>query len=349
MSEYIEKDVNIVPYLKKLLSRWKFLLLCAFIGAVFGYALSKTLPKEYSVVTKISPELSYRSSSITSLAALAGVSTNMLNNTDALLPTVYPDIVSSPSFLLSLFDTPVTSAKVDTTLYVYLTDYYRTPWWSAVLSLPFKAVAGIKGLFNPDADAEENEEVIDPFHLTKKQASAVKLLKKNIETLVDKRTYLITITVKMQDPVVAAQLSARVMENLKAFISNYRTDKAKEDLTYFQQLYDEAEADYYTAQSKYSRYLDSHQGFVLQSVKSEQQRLQNDMNLKFQLYNSLAQQLQSAKAKVQQETPVFAEIVTPTVPLKKSKPKTLTMVAGFFLLGILAGAAIVISSKRKEK
>jgi len=349
MAEYIEKDVDIVPFLKKILSRWKFILLCGLVGAVLGYVFSKTIPKEYTVITKISPELSYRSSSITSLAALAGVSTNMLNNTDALLPTVYPDIVWSPTFLISLFDTPVTSSQADTTLYAYLTEYYKVPWWNTVISLPFKAVAGIKGLFSPEDELEENDEVIDPFHLTKKQASAVKLLKKNIETIVDRRTYLITITVKMQDPMVAAQLSARVMENLKSFISNYRTDKAKKDLEYFQQMYDEAQKDYYKAQEKLSWYMDSHQGFVLQSVKSEQQRLQNDMNLKFQLFNSLAQQLQNAKAKVQQETPVFAEIVSPIVPLKKSKPKTMTIVAAFFLLGLIAGAIVSMTSKKKEK
>ena len=61
---------------------------------------------------------------------------------DALSPELYPDIVSSTPFLIELFDVKVKDqkAKVDTTLYAYLKEEQRSPWWSAIFSAPFKVL-----------------------------------------------------------------------------------------------------------------------------------------------------------------------------------------------------------------
>ena len=45
------------------------------------------------------------------------------------------------------------------------------------------------------------------------------------------------------------------------------------------------------------------------------------MQLKYNAYNSLAMQLQAAKAKVQEETPSFTTLQSATVPLRPEAPK----------------------------
>ena len=57
---------------------------------------------------------------------------------------------------------------------------------------------------------------------------------------------------------------------------------------------------------------------VLQSVRAEQERLQNDMSLAYQIYSQVANQLQVSRAKVQEEKPVFAVVEPAVVPLKPS-------------------------------
>lgn len=52
---------------------------------------------------------------------------------------------------------------------------------------------------------------------------------------------------------------------------------------------------------KYALYIDTHDDIILQSVRAEQERLQNDMNLAYQVYSQVASQLQVARAKVQEE------------------------------------------------
>ena len=339
-NEMIEvREIDLGAVFRKVFRHCKMMIIWSMVGAIVGFGIAKSIPRTYTVVSKVSPELSYRQSSITSLAAMAGITNNMLNNTEALLPTVYPDIISSPEFMIKLLGTQVNSEKCDTTLYGYLSTCVRQPWWNVVLSLPFKAIAALS------SRGEENDSdslSFDAFKLTKEQAGIVKSLSRCIDVSVDKRTYLITISVEMQDRVVAAQTSRALLAHLEEFVRKYRTDKTRKDLAFFEEMYEEAKSDYYEAQKKLSWYVDSHQGFVLQSAKIEQQRLQNDVNLKYQLFTSLSQQVQNARLRVQQDTPVFAQIVAPTVPVRKSGPSTVKIMAFFFLLAFVVSALVYL-------
>ena len=79
------------------------------------------------------------------------------------------------------------------------------------------------------------------------------------------------------------------------------------------------------------------QNISLRSVQTRQERLQNEMNLAYNLYNQTAQQLQLAKAKVQENTPVYTIVQAATVPLKASKPSKLMILVGFvFLAGVIS-------------
>ena len=74
---------------------------------------------------------------------------------------------------------------------------------------------------------------------------------------------------------------------------------------------------------------------VLHSVRTEQERLQNEMSLAYGVYNQVAQQLQMAKAKVQEITPVYTVVQPATVPLKPAKPNKIMILIGFvFLAGV---------------
>ena len=81
------------------------------------------------------------------------------------------------------------------------------------------------------------------------------------------------------------------------------------------------------------------QNLSRRSFRTETERLQNEMNLAYNLYNQTAQQLQLAKAKVQELTPVYAVVQAATVPLEPSKPsKVLILIGCVFLAGAAAAA-----------
>ena len=119
-------------------------------------------------------------------------------------------------------------------------------------------------------------------------------------------------------PQITAVIADSVVHKLQEYIIGYRTSKVKEDCAYLERLFKERQQEYYAAQRKYADYVDAHDNVVLQSVRAEQERLQNDMSLAYQIYSQVANQLQVSRAKVQEEKPVFAVVEPAVVPLKPS-------------------------------
>ena len=134
---------------------------------------------------------------------------------------------------------------------------------------------------------------------------------------------------------ISASLTDTVMHSLQNYITDYRTNKARHDLAYMEKLYDEAKQDYTEAQQKYAQFADANLNISRLVYRAEQERLQNEMNLAYQMYTTVSQQLQMAKAKVQEITPVYTVVQPATVPLRAAKPNKLMILVGFvFLAGV---------------
>lgn len=340
-----EQEIDLVELAHKLWEARRLIVKWCIIGAVVGLVVAFSIPKEYTTTVKLSPESQggkTASGGLSSLASLAGINLNSGSSVDAVSPELYPDVVSSVSFVTELFDVPVSDSKgeLQTTVYDYLEEHTRTTWWSAMLSLPGKIIGWGLSLFKADEESEEKK--LDPFRLTKEETEIVKALNERIGCVVDNKSYVITLSVTMQDPLIAATLTDTVMNNLQRYITDYRTNKSRNDLAYTQKLFDEARANYYEAQQAYARYMDQNQNIVLRSVRTEQERLQNEMNLAYNVYSQMAQQLQLAKAKVQESTPVYAVIQPATVPLKASKPSKSIILVGFIFLAAVASSGWVL-------
>ena len=156
------------------------------------------------------------------------------------------------------------------------------------------------------------------IELTKEESIKITALKKNIAASVDKKTAITSVSVTLQDPKVTAVVADSVVHKLQEYIIGYRISKAEEDCIYLEKLYKERQQEYYVAQKKYADYVDTHDNLILQSVRAEQERLQNDMSLAYQVYSQVATQLQVARAKVQEEKPVFAVLEPAVVPQQPS-------------------------------
>ena len=278
-----------------------------------------------------------KSGGLASLASSFLGSGSLGSSPDALNAALSSEIVSSTPFLLELFDTRVQTldGKLDTTLVAYL-DEQRGSWMGAVLAAPGMAIGFIKELF---AEEPDTVATLNPFQLTQKESKKVEALRKNILAEIDKKTGITTLSVTLQDPKVTAMVADSVVTKLQQYIINYRIAKAKEDCAYLEQLYKERQQEYYDAQQRYARYVDANKSLVLQSVRTEQERLQNDMNLAFQVYSQVAQQLQLARAKIQEEKPVFAVVEPATVPLQPSGTSRKVILVGIVFLAVCCTAA----------
>ena len=196
-------------------------------------------------------------------------------------------------------------------------------------------IGGVKSLF-----VEEDESISSgktnqgAIELSKKELMKIGTLKKKIAASVDKKTSMTSVTATFQDPKVAAVVADSVVKKLQEYIIDYRTSKSKEDCLYLEKLFKERQQEYYEAQKKYADYMDSHDNIILQSVRAEQERLQNDMSLAYQVYSQVANQLQVARAKVQEEKPVFAVVEPAVVPLEPSGTSRKIYVLAFVFLSV---------------
>lgn len=75
---------------------------------------------------------------------------------------------------------------------------------------------------------------VNPFRLTKRQDQIAKTIADNVSCTVDKKNYVISISVEAQDPLICATLTDTVQNRLQQFITDYRTSKARKDLEYYQ-------------------------------------------------------------------------------------------------------------------
>ena len=101
--------IDIMELVRKLLREWKLILVWCGIAAVVGLVVGFSIPKEYSVSSKLAPEIVSKSGggSLGSLASLAGINLSSMSTSDAVYPDLYPDIVSSTPFIVELFPVQV--------------------------------------------------------------------------------------------------------------------------------------------------------------------------------------------------------------------------------------------------
>lgn len=333
-----ELQIDWMGILRQIIAIRKKLYKAAAIGLVAGIIIALSIPKQYTVSVTLSPEMGSGKSG----GGLASMAASFLGGSigsdspDALNASLAPDIVASTPFLLELMNARVITKdrSIDTTLTAYL-DEQKSSWIGCILQVPGMAISGIKSLFE-DKEEEVIIETSDSgtIELSEEDARKLESLRKVIIADVDKKTAITTLSVTLQDPKVVATVADSVVSKLQQYITTYRISKAKEDCKYLEMLYKERQQEYYEAQQRYARYVDANSNVVFQSTLAERERLQNDMNLAYQVYSQVAQQLQVARAKVQEEKPVFAVVEPAVVPLQPSGTSRKVIMLGIMFLTI---------------
>ncbi|WP_347035139.1 Wzz/FepE/Etk N-terminal domain-containing protein [Bacteroides ovatus] len=330
-------EIDLMEIFRKIIAIRKTIYKAAGIGLMVGVIIAISIPKKYTVEVTLSPEMgTSKEGGLSGLAAsFLGSGVTMGDGTDALNASLSADIVSSTPFLLELstMEIPV-SKDENSTLNTYL-DKESLPWWSYIIGLPSMVIDEVKSLFSEEDESTFSGRTnLGIIELSKKESKKIRTLKKMITATIDKKTSMTTVAVTLQNPKVTAVVADSVVKKLQEYIIDYRTSKAKEDCIYLEKLFKERRQEYYIAQKEYASYIDSHDNIILQSVRAEQERLQNDMSLAYQVYSQVASQLQVARAKVQEEKPVFAVVEPAVVPLTPSGISKKIYVLAFIFLSI---------------
>lgn len=343
----LQREIRIDLIFLSIIRNWRKYIAPMSLTIVLTAIIVFSIPRYYSVTVMLAPESSSGSpsmSGIGSLASMAGINLSSLNSEDAIVPLFYPDLMKSTDFIVPLLDTKVQTldGKFKGSYLDYLTTQSKVAWWE-------KEIAALKKTMGLDKTekiekGKNGKVIIDPFKLNWTQTQLVKGVSGNINCSVDKKTDVITMKVTAQDPLVAALMADTVKANLQRFITNYRTQKAKNDLRHYQELMEKAHRDYEVIQKKYASYVDANQDVVLASFKMKETNLENELQLAYNTYSQQKVQVQMAEAKVTERTPAFTTLQNASVPVKPAGPKRMITMLVMMVLCFI-GTSIYIVAK----
>lgn len=330
----VEDTIDVAALLAKLWDNKRRIIICGVVGAVVGLIMAFSIPKIYKSGTLLAPEVEQSmGSGISSIASMMGVSLD--NSVDAINVSMFPDIVVSTPFLFKMFDLEIeTKDGLKTDLLDYMMNHQKKSWMMHVVESPFTLLGWILSPKNE----EELEQDYVVTNLPKPVRRAVKSLGEAISVGIDKKTGVTAISVEMQDPYVAATFLNAIVENLKTYMTDYRTAKVKQDVENLTMICEQRKSEYVAARTAYAEYADTHKNLTLYTVQAEQLQLQQEMNLAYQVYSQVATQLEASRIKEQQSKPVFVILEPVTIPLRKSFPSKPIFMLGFAFFAALAAS-----------
>lgn len=334
--ELDEIEIRLSDIIQFLKDSRRSMLIGGFIGLIVGVVYVSSKSDVYTSQVTVMPEIQAKGSGnlsgLGSLAGLAGINIDNLGDQDAIRPDLYPNIIQSVPFALYMLNQPVYSdnLKKQMPLGTY-TNVTGKGWLDA--------------LTGPDEEGEqtlprrmpENNQFVK---VTKEQDRLVKNVQTSVNAVYDKKTGILSISAVEPEAVVAAKVAQIALDYLTDYIINYRTEKSRRQVNFLRQQVADAKSRYQSTEYALSSYRDNNRSITLNTAKIEEQRLQGDYLLAQSLYNELSKQLEQAKIKVQEETPVFKVLEPPAIPLRKSGPKRTAIVIGFFATSVLLSIGI---------
>lgn len=310
--------------------------------------------------------------SLTGMRFPSGGSNNMsaVATGRAPLPvSLYPQIVSSTEFQKELIYTDLEFSTLDSTLTLY--DYYHDHREAALrdkvyaivgdytIFLPLtvldfvkgvarSTISGIVNLFRdnpPQSQAIQvsEEDVIDDERLqsvTDKETAVIAWLRLKIG--LTSANGIMTITTNLPDPKAAALVNAKLIEYIQDYITNYRVQKAQQNLEETIRRYEIAKEEYEEAQYALAQYRDENLNVSSETASLEEQRLSNEASLRASIYNSLTQEVEQARMIVQQQMPVFNPLEKPNVPSAPSTGSSPLLLVFGGVLGFFGGVGWVL-------
>lgn len=314
---------------------------------IITYILTLCVPRYYTCTMELAPENAEgNSSTLASMASSFGIGKIALNSKDdAISTSFYPDLVNSPNFIVTVFSIKVQTldGKVNTSYYNYIDKYQKTALWDRFVFNP------ISKLFRPTEKASNASiNSISVRNLSRHQQKIVKTIQSKIKCTIDKKTDAINISVTDQDPLVCAIVGDSILARIQSFLVDYRTKKARNDYAYYKSLRDEAKTKYERARQQYATASDANVDVTLRSVSSRIDEMENEMQLLYNNYTTLATQTLAAQAKIQENTPAFTPITTAVIPTTPAGPKRTVISIVATLIAAIGISIYIIYPKEKQ-
>lgn len=341
-----DDEIDLLELAKTIWKGRKLILKVTGVFLLLGLFIAFGSKVEYEASCKLMPEsqegMKPNMGGLGSLAGLAGINLDM-GGGGALTPELYPEIAQSVPFLLKILNEPIHFEKQDTitTSYIFFKEIDSPSLISSVMKYTLGLPFVIKGWLTEDETIEDNKSISEIIRLSKEDSELLENFRERISVSVDTKSGIISITSKMPDALASAEMTNLSVKLLTEYITNYKISKLQENLDFVLARFKESKSEFEKSQEQLAYFTDRNTNVVTAFAQTESQRLQNEYNINFEIYKGLATQVEQAKIKVKEETPVFTVLEPVSVPFAKSAPKRkIIIIVWFFLGGVISTALI---------
>jgi uncharacterized protein involved in exopolysaccharide biosynthesis len=274
------------------------------------------------------------------LATIAGVNLPIAGSAQVVSADLYPEVATSLTFRVRLARTPIRFLNGKYTFEQYFDSVYRPSVLERAGQLAGTVRAAISGSGSESQSRPPGGADSVPWY---SQKFLLKLhdLKARVRTEMDRKTSIITITVDMPDPVAAADLANATAALLTREIIAYESNRAVEVAASLVEQQSSAERRYRVAQAAIVDF--NNRNRVLSIAGSAELRNLNlEFDLAADLYKSVTSQLEAAKVREKENTPVLTVLEPGIVPNSRSSPRLKLTVVVAFILGVVGTTGFLV-------
>ena len=349
-----EQEIDLMDLLHKVWSARRRVVKYALVGAAAGLVIGFSIPKSYVTTIKLAPESKGGSASgggMAGLAAMAGINLNQGGGTEGITAAIFPEIVKSTPFLLEFAGIPVTLTPKKSgapgekmSLFEYVTEHQKKAWWKHVTAFPGQAVGWVLSIGRDDKPEEllPPTDSVDLFNLPPQYKGFVGALSGMLSVQEDKKSSMLEAKVTMQDPMVSAIVADSLVSKLQKYMTAYRTQKTRQDLEQNIRQNAEAKARYYEAEDRLVEAVDQNRTVSSEALRVRIERLRNEREIAYNVYNQTASQVEVTKIKLQEETPIATVVEPAIVPDRAAAPNKMMIFVAFAFLGAFLAVGIVV-------
>ncbi len=335
-----DDEIDLIVLAKTIWEGRRTIILSVLICMFIGLAVALLSPKEYTASATLVPQISDNSSKIgglSSLAAMAGFNLDMVKGSSELSPVVYPQILSSIPFQMEILNTQFIFPEVQepVSIFQYYNEIRKPGLLDFVKKITLGLLKNIVKALKPSPVLESNEN-IHLLTLTKEQNEIRKFIEESISLEVNDKEGYLTLSYRSEDAVLSAQVAEKAQQLLQQYITEFKIEKASAQLEFIEERYTENKKEFEKAQEALAAFRDRNKNVTSARARTQEERLQSEYQLAFDVYSELAQQMEQARIQVKEETPVFSIIKPVTVPIEKSRPnRPMILIIWTFLGGII--------------
>lgn len=350
-----EDEIDLVEIIRFLWDSRKTILVVILAFVVLGLFVALFSTPQYRVEARILPEIQQQRTGASALLRQFGGAAGFdfgSEGSDALRPDLYPRIVQSTPFFLHLLEQEIEVSELDdkVTVETYLSEHMPASVTGTVqrytIGLPRTLIGATRSLFSSPQETEAPGlpgEVVP--RLTQRQHLHIQNLRGRINADMDMQSWVISVSAEFPDPVATAHIADLTVDYLSQYITEYRTEKVQGDLDFVKARHEEKKQEFYEAQERLARFRDANKNIVSALVETEEQRLLDEYNLAYSVYNNLAQRLEETRLRVQEETPVVKLLEPVQVPIERSQPKRARLMVIYTFLGGVLGVGFVFGRR----